>query len=287
MKWNAYYRLMRLDKPIGIALLWYPTAWALWLANNQHPSFKLVILFFLGTVFMRSAGCVINDIADRHLDKHVHRTQFRPLTSGELHLDEALILLGVLLMMSATILLYLPFSCIVWAVFAALITIIYPFCKRFINAPQLILGIAFSMGIPMVYVASGKPLDINTIFLLILNFLWTVAYDTMYAMADKEDDLKIGIKSTAIYFAHYDKFIIGLLLWSMHFLWLFIGWNTGLTCSFYLLWAIGPAVLMHQQKLIKRRVDKQCFQAFLVSAYYGALMWGALFNINWGVFIPT
>lgn len=276
MSWNAYYRLMRLDKPIGIVLLWYPTAWALWLANNQHPPFNLVILFLLGTILMRSAGCVINDIADRHLDKHVHRTQFRPLTCGEIHVAEAFILLGMLLLMSFLILLYLPLSCVFWAFFAALITVIYPFCKRYINAPQFILGLAFSMSIPMAYAASGTSLNKYTVFLLLINFLWTVAYDTMYAMVDKEDDLKIGIKSTAIYFERYDKLIIALLLGCMHLGWLFLGWNAGLTWSFYLCWAIATAVLMQQQKLIRLRVREQCFRAFLMSAYYGALMWIAL-----------
>lgn len=276
MKGRAYWRLMRLDKPIGILLLWYPTAWALWLANKSTPSFRLVILFFMGTLLMRSAGCVINDIADRHIDKHVSRTKLRPLTSGEVSLSEAFVLLFLLLFGSLIILLCLPPGCFIWAVLALLITFIYPFCKRYINAPQMVLGLAFSMGIPMAYVASGVALGDETGLLFFINFFWIIAYDTMYALVDKEDDLKIGVRSTAIYFAQYDRFIIGLLQGSMHCLWLYWAISSSVGSVFYPFWFCTGLVLVYQQILINQRVPAQCFRSFLISSYYGALMWLAL-----------
>lgn len=276
MKWNAFYRLMRLDKPIGILLLWYPTAWGLWLANQTRPPIKLIILFALGTVFMRSAGCVINDIADRNIDKFVNRTKLRPLTSGELRLEDALFILFFLLAGSLAILLCLPSSCFIWAVVALLITGLYPFCKRFLSAPQVVLGFAFSMGIPMAYAASGRALDKVTLLLLLLNFCWIVAYDTMYAMVDREDDLKIAVKSTAIYFGQHERLIIALLLGLMHLLWLIVAHYSLVGWYFYLFWFLGAGVLCYQQHLIHRRQIEQCFRAFLISSYYGMLMWLAL-----------
>ncbi|WP_298624210.1 4-hydroxybenzoate octaprenyltransferase [uncultured Legionella sp.] len=276
IKWGAYWRLTRLNKPVGILLLWYPTAWALWIANQGMPSLKLLFLFFIGTVLMRSAGCVINDIADRKIDKHVARTKLRPLTSNEICLTEACIILGVLLFCSLMVLINLPWACFYPALISVFITFLYPYCKRFINAPQVVLGLAFSMGIPMAYIASSVPLNGDSILLFILNFAWIVAYDTMYAMTDKADDLLIGVKSTAIYFASYDKFIIGFLLLSMHALWLFWAVVNELHFGFYLLWVLASGVLFYQQRLIANRVPQECFKAFLVSTYYGALMWLAV-----------
>ncbi|RUR12177.1 4-hydroxybenzoate octaprenyltransferase [Legionella sp. km772] len=276
MKWNALYRLMRLDKPIGTLLLWYPTAWALWLANQGMPPIKLLILFFLGTVLMRSAGCVINDIADRNIDKHVSRTKSRPLTTGELSLEDAIFLMLFLLVGALIILLCLPTSCFIWALMAVLITGIYPFCKRFFSAPQVVLGFAFSMGIPMAYTASGKPLTEITMLLLIINFLWILAYDTMYAMVDREDDSKIGVKSTAILFGRYDRFIISILLGTLHLLWLFLAQYSPLGWYFYPLWFLAVGILIYQQKLLYLCQPELCFRSFLISSYYGAVMWSAL-----------
>lgn len=276
MQWNAYWRLMRLDKPIGILLLWFPTAWALWISNDGMPDIGLIAVFLLGTVLMRSAGCVINDIADRELDKHVSRTKFRPLTSGEISLKEALGLLFSILFAALIVLLCLPKACFLWALIALSVTFIYPFCKRFLSAPQMVLGLAFSMGIPMAYVASGALINWQVALLFVINFCWIVAYDTMYAMADKEDDLKIGIKSTAIYFAQYDKLIIGLLQVIMHSLWLYWGVVSNRGLYFMSLWLLANIVLVCQQKLISKRIPEQCFRSFLISAYYGAIMWLAV-----------
>jgi 4-hydroxybenzoate polyprenyltransferase len=276
MKWNAHWRLMRFDKPVGTLLLWFPTAWALWLANKGVPSLKLLILFCSGTLLMRAAGCVINDIADRKIDKQVQRTQFRPLTTGELHLKEALVLLLILLCIAFSILLALPWACFYLGCIAFVISIIYPFCKRFFSAPQLILGLAFSMGIPMAYVASNKPLNSECVLLFILNFAWIVAYDTMYALTDKEDDLHIGVKSTAIYFARYDRLIIGILQCMVHVLWLYWALVETVRIGFYSVWTMATFVLVYQQYLIQNRTPKQCLDAFRVSIYYGALMWFAV-----------
>ena len=276
IQWSAYCRLLRLNKPIGILLLWYPTAWALWFANDGFPPLRLFMVFLMGTLIMRSAGCLINDIADRHIDKHVARTQSRPLTSGEVSLTEAFALLFVLLCLALLLLLSLPRACFYWAFAALIITFIYPFCKRFINAPQMVLGLAFSMGIPMAYVASGVALNQSLVLLFLINFVWIIASDTMYAMSDKEDDLKIGVRSTAIYFAQYDRPIIGTLLFMLHVLWLFWALISNVACSFYVLWSLSAFVLIHQQKLIRYRIPQQCFQAFLNSSYYGLLMWLAV-----------
>lgn len=275
-KWSAYCHLARFDKPVGIWLLWFPCAWALWGANQGKPTLNLSVLFFLGTLFMRSAGCVMNDIADRHIDKHVARTRLRPLTRGIVSLIEALTVLLVLLFASLIILLQLPNACFYLAIPALVIALTYPFCKRFLDAPQIILGLAFSMGIPMVYVASQVAMDSTMVVLLIINFLWIIAYDTMYAMTDREDDLKIGVKSTAIYFANYDTSIIGLLQFLMHSLWLYWGVVTEVSWGFYYFWFVASSVLFYQQRLINKREPQQCFKAFKVSVYYGALMWIAL-----------
>lgn len=276
MKWNAYWRLMRFDKPIGILLLWFPTAWALWLANKGIPNFRLLSFFVCGTVLMRAAGCIMNDVADRNIDKHVTRTQFRPLTAGEVSVTEAFIILAALLSVALYILIQLPKDCFYLGLIALFISFVYPFCKRFFNAPQLVLGFAFSMGIPMAFVASEVSLNGEFLLLFLINFAWILAYDTMYAMTDKIDDLRIGVKSTAIYFADYDRLIIGLLQCLLHGLWLFWALSNQIHSLFYVFWLIASVVLIYQQKLIYKREPQDCFKAFLISVYYGALMWLAV-----------
>ena len=278
INWNVYWRLARFDKPVGILLLWFPTAWALWMANDGLPSFKLFSLFLLGTIIMRAVGCVVNDIADRDIDKHVVRTKLRPLTAGELNLKNSLYFLAILLSLALLILICLPLQCVYLALLALAITILYPFCKRWVNAPQMVLGLAFSLGIPMVYVASNVSMNENTIVLFLINYTWIVAYDTMYAMTDKHDDLQIGVKSTAIYFADYDRLIIGLLQLFFHTIWLYWGITKGLNIYFYTLWLAAGTVLIYQQKLIRKRIPQDCFKAFLISAYYGGIMWLALIS---------
>jgi 4-hydroxybenzoate polyprenyltransferase len=280
IKWSAYWRLLRFNRPVGTVLLWYPTAWALWIANEGFPSFKLLVLFCVGTVLMRAAGCVFNDITDRHIDKHVSRTKLRPLTSGEVRLSEAFILLIILLFAALGVVINLPTNCFYLAIVALFITLLYPFCKRFIKAPQIVLGLAFSMGIPMAYVASGVSLNSEFFVLFLINFAWIIAYDTMYAMNDKEDDLKIGVKSTAIYFANYDRLIVGILLFFLHSLWLYWALIGNAYLGFYGCWTAAALILIYQQKLISKRIPEECFKAFIISAYYGFFMWlavGALY----------
>lgn len=266
---NQYWRLMRFPQPIGIYLLWFPTAWALWLAYQLKPPITWVLLFLAGTIIMRAAGCVMNDIADRNFDKHVERTKHRPLTSGEVTLHEAIILLAVLLFMALIIALQLPIRAMYAVIPALLLTIIYPFCKRFFHAPQAVLGLAFSMSIPMVYLTANHPFDTHFYLLMIINTLWIIAYDSIYAMADKKDDVHIGIHSTALLFKDYDYIIVSLLQWLVHALWLLMPLsNMGL-----IFWALAALNLISQQILIRSREPALCIRAFKQNAVYGLLMW--------------
>lgn len=280
MKLGAYLRLMRAHKPAGTLLLWIPTAWALWLANHGAPPVSLLAYFLLGTIFMRAAGCIVNDIADRHIDRHVTRTCMRPLTTGEVSLFEALWLIALLLGAALSIVIKLPVICFYYALLALFITIIYPFCKRFLQAPQLVLGVAFSMGIPMAYSASGVMLNTTALLLFILNFAWIVSYDTMYAMADREDDLRIGVKSTAVLFADYDRFIIMMLQISFHMIWLYLAFTLQYSMLFYCCWLAALTVLIYQQQLMSQKNANASFSAFSTNVWYGLIMWGALISTS-------
>ena len=276
MNFGAYIRLMRFHKPAGILLLWLPTAWALWIANHGLPKLDLILYILSGAIIMRSAGCVVNDIADRHIDKHVSRTRSRPLTSGEISLTEACIILIVLLMVALWILIQLPTTCFYYALVALLLTILYPFCKRFFQAPQFILGLTFSMGIPIAFVASSVSPNSTMFLLFILNFAWIVAYDTMYAMADRAEDLRIGVKSTAVLFAQYDCLIIMLLQIFFQSLWLVLAFTQHYSSWFYSLWVIASGILIYQQRLINIRLPDPCLRAFSTNSLYGVLMWLSL-----------
>jgi 4-hydroxybenzoate polyprenyltransferase len=212
---HAYVQLTRLDRPVGIELLLWPTLWAVWLAglqtSAQHTSWQIILVFTLGVIFMRSAGCVINDFADRHVDGQVERTKNRPLASEKVSSKGAIILFFILLLISASLLIFLPIQTVYWAFGALFLATLYPFMKRWTYLPQFVLGAAFSWAIPMAYVAQGQSPDLVCWLLYVANLSWTVAYDTQYAMTDRSDDLKAGIKSTAIFFAEYDLLIIGLL----------------------------------------------------------------------------
>lgn len=276
MKWGAYWRLMRFTKPSGILLLWFPTAWALWIANHGLPSRSLLIYFSVGTVLMRAAGCIINDMTDRHIDIHVARTDKRPLATGEVSLLEAFILLIFLLLSALYIVIQLPIACFYYAVVALLITILYPFCKRFFEAPQMVLGLAFSMGIPMAYLASHVAIDTNMLLLFLLNFAWIVAYDTMYAMADRKDDLRIGVKSTAVLFAESDCAFIASLQVFFHLLWLYLAYRMECSSWFYWWWLASLLLLSYQQYLIGQRNTGAYLKGFSMNVGYGLLMWLAL-----------
>ena len=277
MNIQSTLQLIRFHKPIGTLLLWFPTAWALWLANHGAPSNALLIYFFVGTFLMRSAGCVINDIADRHVDQHVRRTASRPLVSRTISLPIALAILIFLLLAAFIILIQLPKICFYYALAGLFITSAYPFCKRFFEAPQLILGIAFSIGIPMAYAASTHALDQTTGYLMALNFFWIINYDTLYALSDRPDDLRIGIKSTAILFGKHWRCLILLLQGLTHSLWLLIAHIHHLSIFFYTLWSLGLFVFIYQDFLLQNPIETTYQRAFILNSVYGLIMWIALF----------
>lgn len=276
MQLKPYLQLGRLDKPIGIWLLWAPAAWALWIANQGHPDLKLVFLFFCGSIIMRTAGCVMNDLADRNIDSHVSRTATRPLAAGRLSLFQAVAFLAVLLTLALLILFQLPKESWYLAPVALAVVAVYPFCKRFFQAPQLVLGIAFSLAIPMAYKASVVAFDKTMFFLMLINLLWTIAYDTEYAMADKKEDLIIGIKSTAIWFGQYDKLLVGLFQASVQGLWLILGFALRLSVWFYLCWVLSGCILVYQHRLLAKNNSPDYMRAFFSNGWYGLLLWVGL-----------
>ena len=271
-KWQAYCRLMRIDKPIGSLLLLWPTYWALWLAGGQVPSLKLLVVFTLGVFFMRAAGCVVNDFADRRVDGHVKRTAQRPLPSGAVTEKESKALFVILVLISFGLVLTLNAMTIWLSVAGLALAWVYPFMKRFTHLPQVVLGMAFGWSIPMAYAAVSESLPLSCWLLFLANICWTVAYDTQYAMVDRDDDLKIGIKSTAILFGRFDKLIIGLLQLATLLLMVWIGYLNQLGGAYYWGILLAGALFIHQQKLIAQRERMPCFQAFLNNNYAGLVL---------------
>jgi 4-hydroxybenzoate polyprenyltransferase len=270
---RVWAQLMRLDKPVGIYLLLWPTLWALWLAAGGLPPLDLLAIFVAGTVLMRSAGCVINDYADRGFDGHVERTKGRPLASGRATPREALILFGVLALLALLVAWPLNAAALWLSVPALLIAASYPFAKRFHALPQAHLGIAFSWGIPMAFAAVGGRVDWTLAApLMAANLCWTIAYDTLYAMVDRDDDLKIGVKSSAILFGHADRLIIGLLQTAALGLLGFIGWRLGLGVPYWLGLALAALFVAHQLWQVRHRDRAACFAAFLGNNRVGALI---------------
>lgn len=279
MTYQNYLRLMRFHKPIGIALLLWPTLWALWIAAHGFPSIKNLFIFVCGVVLMRAAGCVINDFADRQFDRHVARTNQRPLTAGLVSPKNALILFFILCAVAFVLVLFTNILTILIAVFACLIAILYPFAKRYTHWPQLVLGIAFSFSIPMAFAAETGSISWLAGILMLANIAWTISYDTEYAMTDRADDMKIGIKSTAVLFGCYDRLMIGLFQ-SVTILLLIL---LGLLLSFSLIYfiAVFAAILLmlYQQILIANRVPEQCLRAFSNNQWVGmAIFIGILFH---------
>lgn len=274
-----YIALMRIDKPIGTLLLLWPTYWALWLANAGMPSLTNFIVFTLGVVIMRSAGCVINDFADRKIDGSVKRTMQRPLVSGQVSSGEAISLFILLITVAFLLVLMLSVNTILLSFGALALAFCYPFMKRYTQLPQVVLGAAFGWAIPMAFMASINALPIQAWLLFIANICWTVAYDTMYAMVDRDDDLKIGVKSTAILFGKYDRHIIGLLNLAFIALMLAIGALNNIGLSYWLGLSVAIVLLVYQQVLIQQRARTDCFKAFLNNHYVGlAFFIGLLFS---------
>jgi len=269
-KLNLYEQLMRLDKPIGILLLLWPTLWALWLSSAGKPDWMVLWVFILGTVLMRSAGCVINDYADRDFDRHVERTRERPLTAGKVTTREALALFAGLSLCAFALVLMLGNKLVIWMSLPALfLAASYPFTKRFLAIPQAYLGIAFGFGIPMGYAAQLNMVPAEGWLLLLANIFWAVAYDTEYAMVDREDDLKIGIKTSAITFGRFDVAAImgcyavtlGIIGW--------IGLARHLGWAFYSGLLVAAAIMGVHYVWIRGRQRMLCFKAFLHNNYVG------------------
>lgn len=277
-----YALLMRLHRPIGIYLLLWPTLWALWIAGNGYPDITVTIVFIFGVILMRSAGCVINDYADRHIDPHVQRTRERPLAARQVSEREALTLFVILCLLALALVLLMNILTIILAVVAALLAATYPFTKRYTYWPQAYLGLAFSWSIPMAFAAQTGTIPPLAWILFIINLLWTIAYDTLYAMVDREDDLVIGVKSTAILFGQADKAIVaalhiivlGLLLW--------IGQQLYFGKIYHLGLLIAASLAVYQQWLIKDRQPTHCFQAFLNNHWFGAAIFmGIAIDYYW------
>lgn len=280
-KAKAYWQLMRMDRPIGSLLLLWPTLWALIIAAQGIPDIGVLVVFILGVVMMRSAGCVINDFADRKVDGHVKRTQHRPLPSGIVSSREAIALFFVLAVLSFLLVLTMNKLTIMLSFGGIFLAFIYPFMKRFTHLPQLFLGLAFSWAIPMAWAAQANELPGMVWYLFAINALWTIAYDTQYAMVDRDDDLKIGIKSTAILFGRFDKMIIGVLQLCTILLLLNLGMWYSLGASFYWSLLVVGALFVFQQHLIRHRDRQQCFQAFLNNNYVGMAITVGLLVAFW------
>lgn len=273
---REYLVLMRLHRPIGALLLLWPTLWALWLAGDGRPQAAVVAIFVAGVFLMRSAGCVINDYADRDFDRHVKRTRDRPLTAGRVSEREALALFVVLSLIAFVLVLQLNWLTIALSVVGALLAASYPFMKRFTHLPQFYLGVAFAWGVPMSYAALTGAVPALAWLLLAASLFWTVAYDTEYAMVDRDDDLRIGIKSTAILFGAWDRAMVGLAHATSLGLLVVVGVLADRGGWFYLGLTTAAAIAVWQQLLIRERDRERSFRAFLNNNFYGAAVFVGL-----------
>jgi 4-hydroxybenzoate polyprenyltransferase len=267
-----YAQLMRLDKPIGIWLLLWPTLWALWLAGDGHPDAGIFIVFVLGVITMRSAGCVLNDYVDRHIDPYVERTRTRPIASGAVAPMEALTLFAGLSLIAVGLATMLNRPAQILAVVGALLTIVYPFVKRYISIPQFFLGAAFGWAVPMAFAAqTGEASQLGWL-VFATALIWATIYDTFYAMVDREDDLKVGVKSTAILFGDADLFVIGGMQLLMLTGLLFIGQMAELGIWFYLSIGLAAILMAYHQWMARGRGRDGCFRAFLHNHYIGMIV---------------
>ena len=274
---NAYFRLMRLNKPIGIYLLLWPTYWALFLSAGGWPDIDLLIIFTFGVIITRSAGCVINDYADREIDKHIARTSDRPITAGEIS-PKAALLLFIALGLAAFALVLLTNTLTIKISFIAIaLAIVYPFTKRWTNLPQLILGLAFAMSVPMAFSAQTSTVPASAGWIFLATVLWTLIYDTLYAMADRDEDLKIGVKSTAILFAKYDQIFITLLQVLLMIVFIKIGNLFDLGAFYDISLIIILLFMIYHQFLIKKRQKMDYFKAFISNHFIGMAVFFGIF----------
>jgi 4-hydroxybenzoate polyprenyltransferase len=275
-KTHALLQLIRFDKPIGTLLLLWPALWALWLAAQGVPNYTLFAIFLAGTFLTRSAGCIINDIADRNLDGAVARTRARPLVTGAVTVREAMILFVVLMLAAFILVLLTNRLTVILSVAAVILVASYPFMKRYMQLPQLVLGAAFSWSIPMAFAAQSEALPPALWLAYLGNLLWTMAYDTEYAMVDREDDLKIGIKSTAILFGSYDRLMIAVLQASSLISLYLAGQAFGLGLYYNVSLVVSAALFSYQQYLIRARRPDDCFRAFLQNNWVGMIIFSGV-----------
>ena len=267
---------MRLDRPIGIYLLLWPTMWALWIAAEGLPDLWVATVFILGVILMRSAGCVINDYADRKIDPFVQRTKNRPIAAGNVSAEEALKLFAGLCIVAFVLVLTLNWLTIGLSVIGAFLAATYPFMKRHTYLPQVYLGLAFGWAVPMAFAAQTGEVPVVAWLLLIATVLWATAYDTMYAMVDRPDDIEIGVKSTAILFGDADRLIIGIIQMMLILVLVFIGDQLSLSWVYYLGLLVVAALMVYQQTLIKNRDGMKCFQAFLNNHWVGVAVFAGI-----------
>ena len=269
---RRYALLVRLHRPIGILLLLWPTMWALWLAGDGQPPWGIVLVFMTGVALMRSAGCAINDYADRDFDGSVERTKTRPIAMGLVSPKEAVWVFVVLSLIAATLLVFLNWPTRFLSLVALVLAAVYPFMKRYTHLPQVMLGAAFGWAIPMAFMALNETIPPLAWVLFVATLIWALIYDTQYAMVDREDDLKIGVKSTAILFGRHDNLIVGLLQLFMLGLLVMVGVMAGLGLFYYLGLLGGAGLFVYQQWLTRERQPKACFDAFLNNNQFGMVV---------------
>ncbi len=273
---TLYYRLTRLDRPIGILLLLWPTLWAVWIASNGHPSWLVAFIFVAGTVLMRSAGCVINDYADHDIDKHVKRTQHRPITSGQISPREALWLAAALTLLALLLILPLNKLTLLLSVPAAFLAGSYPFTKRFFAIPQAYLGIAFGFGIPMAFAAIQGNVPAIAWWMLLANIFWCIAYDTEYAMVDRDDDIHLGIHSSALFFGKFDVAAVMACYAAALAILAYAGSVLHLGMAYYAGLLAAAGIAAYHYTLIHERQREHCFKAFLHNNWFGAAVFAGI-----------
>lgn len=271
-----YAVLIRLNRPIGICLLLWPTLWALWLASAGRPRPLLVIIFILGVIVMRSAGVVINDFADRNIDRHVARTRDRPLTSGKVSSREAWVLFICLMLIALGLVAMLNHYTVKLALIGAMLAMVYPFTKRYLHFPQLFLGLAYAWGVPMAFAAVLGYVPLSGWILYVAALLWPIAYDTMYAMVDRSDDIKIGVKSTAILFGEFDRPIIAIIQLVFLSILILVGIIDKLSPSYYLACVVALGLMVYQQILLSQANTALYFKAFLNNHWLGLIIFAGL-----------
>ncbi|MCA3091677.1 MAG: 4-hydroxybenzoate octaprenyltransferase [Rhodocyclaceae bacterium] len=278
---SHYEKLMRLDRPVGILLLLWPALWALWLASRGQPDLVLVWIFVLGAALMRSAGCVVNDIADRNFDRHVARTRDRPITAGLVGVKEALVLAAVLTVLAGSLVLMLNWLTIAMSLLALMFAFTYPFTKRFFAVPQAYLGIAFGFGVPMAYAAATGGVPLVAWVMMLANVFWAIAYDTAYAMVDREDDLKIGIKTSAITFGRFDLVGIAVAHGAFLLTMIAVGVMTGRGGVYFGALVLCALLARYQVALCATREPQQCFKAFMNNIAVGGVVFVGILMDGW------